>query len=475
MRLWWATVVFLVALAIPRLAGAQEDAQTRAQDAATRPATHAALQQTAPARPAGLPEVDCVEKSHQLRLQMRFQEAEKNGRACVESQPKNPDAWVELGRALAAQAKTDEALSWVNKALGQYPDSQSLKLLKARLLAWNNDLKASRTLLESLPNATFQQPEAMRLRGDVMLWDHDFSEAVKWYNRYNQVDPDNPLVLYKRAQALGGMGNNSQALTDLRRSCEIAPQATNACQARDDFAQNAYPKIYANVFYGYSRVIGRLDGWNLEGAVGSEVNKQLTLMGTWERLSRPFFDHRSADWRFNGWGAYQLDSGLFLMAGGGFSPDPVFSPKWNALAEAGWKFEDFKVSGRFWHIDFPHEANEVLNANGEIYWKPYMLELRYFATFAPGEGAPSHSGFGRVFYFFSDLTQFYIGGGGGQKSDFLQPRDLSAESHWLVTAGFRYLITNHHRVMLTFTQRHDSANTQTYDQTETAIGYEFRL
>jgi|GEM_PF-4103745 len=464
MRLLLALLVFLLALSLPRLAGAQQMDATQTNSPKTEPAPTRAQ-----------PTVDCVEATRGLRMQRRFGEAEQSARACMQVQQGNPDAWVELARALAAQGNSEEALEWVNKALQQYPQIDDLKLLKARLLAWTQQLDAARKLLETLPDTIYERPDAIRLRADILLWDKAYTEAIDWYDRYDKADPDNPLVLYKRAMAYRGAGDDGRALEDLKKSCEIAPEATNACKAREGLAEDAYPKLYANIFYGYSRIINRLDGWRLRGAVGSEISRNLTFMGTWEWLHRPFFDHRAADWRFSGWGAYQFDSGLFLMAGGGFSLDPVFSPKWNALAEAGWKFKYFKTSARFWHIEFPDEANEILNANAEIYIKPYMFELRYFMTFSGGNDGLVHSGFGRVFYFFSNLTQFYIGGGGGGKSDYLEPRDVNSESHWLVTSGFRYMLTPHHRLMISVTQRHDSAGLQNYDQTEVLGGYEFRL
>lgn len=462
MRLLLTLIVFLLALTVARPAGAQQP-NAPANDAQGKPRT------------ADPPSVDCVEATRGLRMQRRFQEAEKSARACIDAQQGNPDAWVELARALAAQGHSQDALNWVNKALQKYPDSTDLKLLKARLLAWTQQLGAARKLLKTLPDELYQRPDAMRLRADVLLWDKSYKEAVDWYNRYDQADPDNPIVLYKRAIAYRGMGEDGRALEDMQASCEIAPKATNACKAREGMAENSYPKLYANLFYGYSRIINRLDGWRLRGAVGSEVSKNLTFMGTWEWLHRPFFDHRAADWRFNAWGAYQFDAGLFVLAGGGFAIDPIFSPKWSALVEAGWKSRYFKASGRYWHIEFPDESNEVLNANAEFYLKPYMLELRYFMTLSGDADGVSHSGFGRIFYFFTNLTQFYIGGGGGGKSDYLELRDLNSESHWLVTGGFRYMLTPHHRLMISVTQRHDSAGLQTYDQTEVLGGYEFRL
>lgn len=479
--IWMSTLFLLILLALimlPRVAGAQAASLGAPVDGAkiedkSEPDSGIKDNIIGDENPADR-DADCEEKTRHLRMQLRFQEAEKIGRACAEAQPDDPDIWVEVGRALAAQQKTGQARAWVDQGLERFPDDPGLTLLKARLLAWDERLSESRALLETLPPATFEHPEAMSLRADVLLWDQDFSQAVKWYNRYDMADRDNPLVLYRRAQAYRGMGKTSLALRDLRRSCEIAPQATVACEARADFSQSAYPKVYANAFYGYSRVIERLDGWRVRGALGSEINRNLTLLGTWEWLHRPFFDHRADDWRFNASGEYEFDSGLVLMAGGGFSPDPIFSPKWNALVEAGWKFERFKLTGRLWHIEFPDQANEVFNANGELYFKPFMLEGRYFLTFAPDDN-PAHSGFGRLFYFFSDLTQLYVGGGGGQKSDYLEPRDVQSQSHWLFTGGFRLMLSDHHRLMLSLTQRHDSANELNYDQTETMLGYEFRL
>jgi YaiO family outer membrane protein len=417
---------------------------------------------------------DCATEARHLRMQKRFKEAEQTARECIETQQQNADAWVELARSLAAGEKHREALDWVDKALEKY-DDVDLKLLKARLLAWTGETDRAKALLEGLPGSIYQRPDAMRLRADVLLWSGDHAEAVKWYNRFDRTEPDNPIVLYKRAMAYRSMGKNSQALTDLRKSCDIAPQATNACQARDSFAQDSFPKLYTNVFYGYSRVINRLDGWRLRGAVGSEVNKKLTLMGTWEWMHRPFFDTRQSDWRLNGYANYKFDLGLTMKGGGGFAPNPTFSPQWNAFVEPGWEFEDFKVSARLWHVQFTDDPNEVLNPNLEVYMRPFMFELRYFLTYQGADQGLAHSGFGRVFYFITNLTQVYVGGGGGAKSDYLEPRDVNAESHWLVTGGFRYMLTPNHRLMISVTQRNDMAGEQTYDQTETLVGYEFRL
>src|SRR5690554_6058512 len=285
MRLLLMLVIFLLALSLPKLLAAQESGELEGaaeempeQESPTQEAQPPDLPaDEAPAERAR-PQIDCVEAARGLRMQRRFSEAEKTARTCTEEQQGNPDAWVELARALAAQGNAEEALTWVDKALLDYPDSNDLKLLKARLLAWTDQLDAARKLLETLPEDLYERPDAMRLRADILLWDDSFDEAIEWYNRYDEADPDNPLVLYKRAMAHRGAGDDSKALDDLEKSCEIAPEATNACKAHEGIAEDSYPKLYANILYGYSRIINRLDGWRLRGDVGSELSRNLTLM-----------------------------------------------------------------------------------------------------------------------------------------------------------------------------------------------------
>ncbi|MFP4598141.1 MAG: tetratricopeptide repeat protein [Persicimonas sp.] len=418
---------------------------------------------------------DCATEARYLRMQLRYKEAEQTARECIEEQDKNADAYVELSRALAAQDDHDEAMQWAERALEVYPERDSLKLLKARLLAWTGRADEALELIESLPEEVYEHSSAMRLRADVLLWNERYDKAVIWYDRYDEQDPDNPLVLFKRGLAYRGMGEHARAVDDMDKSCEIAPQATEACEALEDFAQSSFPKVYANLHYGYSRVVERLDGWTLRGEVGSDITENLTVMGNTEWLNRPFGDERQADWRFNTVGAYQFDAGPYAKTGGGFTPDATFSPQWNAFVEPGWTFEDFKAGLRFWHVQFPDVPVEVLNPNFEVYLKPWMFEFRYFMALENGGDQLYHSGFARAFYFFTNLTQFYVGGGLGDKSDFLEPREVDAQSHWLVTAGFRYMLNRNHRLMISVIQRTDQADVETYDQMETLVGYEFRL
>jgi tetratricopeptide (TPR) repeat protein len=422
-------------------------------------------------------------EARELRLDSKLAEAEEAARACLESEPENPEVWMELSRILASLGEVEDALTWVNNAIDKAPDAYGYHFWKARLLARQDRLNEAWETLDALPSEAYDgNPTGTRVRADIQFWRGQNNAALNWYNEYLQMSEPNPYVLYNRGLIHKSFNNTEEARGDLKKSCEMNESATKACSVLNTMSEGSGYNGYAYAQGGYTLIRDRDNGWTGRVGVGSRFPTGTSVEIHGRGLSRTFPNNSKAeDILVGGQVGQQIQPGLEITAGGEVSLDNDFSPDWNAYLEPTLRFTDtaLNVSLRYWRIEFPGGGVNVFSPAVVKYVWPLRFYARYYLAHEEATDTFKNSGIFDVSYFFGARTNIKIGGGIGDSSDFLELRATddrtASDYHYLVLGGFTYSLTSSYDIGLTGIFRHEEAGANDYEQTDILMVHKVRF
>jgi serine/threonine protein kinase/Flp pilus assembly protein TadD len=141
-----------------------------------------------------------------VSLTGRFEEAEREFEEAMRLNPKSFEAAYFYARACAAQGKAREAANWYERAIAVRPDDFAALLLLAsmygdlgqtedRIRNVRRSYDAARKHLELNPD----NPRALYFGAAALIDLGEREKALDWTRRAEQMDPDDPSVLYNVA------------------------------------------------------------------------------------------------------------------------------------------------------------------------------------------------------------------------------------------------------------------------------------
>lgn len=148
---------------------------------------------------------------------------------------------------------------------------------------------------------------------------------------------------------------------------------------------------------------------------------------------------------------------------------------WNAYLEGSYLVDDLdlEVGLRYWRIQFFPVGVHVANSKATLYTGPFWFDTRYYLSI-DDIGDVTHSGLLRIGWTYLRTSSVYLGGGAGDRSDFIELRRGGAEFHWLLVGGIEYPIAPSHRLALDLVHRREREGDRRYRQTRILLKYEFR-
>ncbi|HZY81638.1 MAG TPA: tetratricopeptide repeat protein [Cyclobacteriaceae bacterium] len=164
-----------------------------------------------------------IQRATLLIEHKRFEEAERELRILLASDPNHPYALALLGLSKTELGKHDEAVGYLKQALGQQPDnSYFLYLLGLVQLRKDNIKEAEKYLLSAISydphNANYFGTVAL-----IKLQETQWEDALTYANRGLQVDPENLVCLNARSTALLKLDRKEESYETIKEALHNDP------------------------------------------------------------------------------------------------------------------------------------------------------------------------------------------------------------------------------------------------------------
>jgi tetratricopeptide (TPR) repeat protein len=173
----------------------------------------------------------------------------------IAAQPGRAIFHTDLGLALQALRRPDDALAAFSKALALAPTSADILIARANLL---RDLRRPAEALEGYEAALRLQPQradAWAGHGDALLPLGRREEALASYERALALQPGLAAVWYNRATLLHGLDRPDEALDSLNRALELEPDFVEALNNRGNLLRHFHR--HAEALADYDRALAQ--------------------------------------------------------------------------------------------------------------------------------------------------------------------------------------------------------------------------
>jgi tetratricopeptide (TPR) repeat protein len=129
----------------------------------------------------------------------------------TEAEPKNPDGFVNIGRALVQEGDLDGARVALEKAMALSPDLARAHFFYSRILRSEGKYDEALTHLRKV---IAQYPEDRVVRNDagrVLFLQKKYAEAVKEFQSVLAIDPEDVQANYNLMLCYNGLGDRDRA------------------------------------------------------------------------------------------------------------------------------------------------------------------------------------------------------------------------------------------------------------------------
>lgn len=279
------------------------------------------------------PAVGLLSQARDARLAGDFGNAAAQSRRALSLSPGNADALLEIGLAESALGNSGAAEGYFAQVLAIAPDYADARLGLVRLAIAAGDTAQARALIAPVLVDAPGRTDAMLLAGRIEMIDGDYRAAEAAFEAVMAREPDN-------IDALVGLGDAARALGDGTVSRSAWERAITLDPAREDVLArlSAAPLRKWRLDFGseVSHLSQGLASWSDSAvAISYTLNPTTSLSGRFRRVTR--FD--LMDVEFEGVIAHQFQSGLFLVGGIAFAPDPNFLAKYSLGLGGEWRPE----------------------------------------------------------------------------------------------------------------------------------------
>jgi tetratricopeptide (TPR) repeat protein len=179
--------------------------------------------------PGGSNEFEALHLLALSRLQQQDYEAGVNLlTAALRLAPGSVEAWANLGLALVAIDRHDEAVASFDRALAIRPDFAEVLCSRGVALGKLGRYEQALAGFDHALAIRPDYPEALYNRGVMLGHLERHEHAVDSYDRALAIDPTHAKALNNRGNALGHLGRNEEAIASFDRALAIRPDFTEA-------------------------------------------------------------------------------------------------------------------------------------------------------------------------------------------------------------------------------------------------------
>lgn len=166
-----------------------------------------------------------------------FGEAAEEFEIALAGLPEHLEIKKAAARAHYGAGNLSRAITLLDEVLAEDPENVPIALLQVNLLAESDELDRAQALLDSLPPASLDDPMAVINVGILFLNKGRAEVAWEYFDRAVAIDPSRGESYYYRGIASLQRNNLAEAKADFQKVIELAPETTEADDARGLLAQ----------------------------------------------------------------------------------------------------------------------------------------------------------------------------------------------------------------------------------------------
>lgn len=154
----------------------------------------------------------------------RTQEALAQLQLTTERRPPYPPAFLELGEALAASGRFEEAADVLGQALNLMPTADGLRIALGYVHLKRNDRGGARRAFQHVRTAAPGRRDAMIAMAKLMALEGQYADAADLYRQALAKQPDDPPSRISLGKCLLELDRREEGEAVIRQAIQAAPQ-----------------------------------------------------------------------------------------------------------------------------------------------------------------------------------------------------------------------------------------------------------
>ena len=318
----------------------------------------------------------------------------------------SPDELFAIARQKAFAGHRDEARSLCRTILAKYPSYLDVRTLLARTYAWDGNYGEARAELSKVLIVSPTNRDALSALLDVELWGRKFDSAVEVASQGLRAYPSDENFLFKKAQALNGLGRDTEALALLAKLEDINPSHPGAATLRQQIKRGALQNG-AGFRYATDRFS---EAYGAMHYAHAQLSRRTPLGIAFARLNfSRRFGREGVQPEFELYPT--LAAGVYAYLDYGYSSSTLF-PKHRVGAEFHSKLPlSLEASLGMRHLFFnPSQSVTIYTGSLGLYYKSIWISLRPYLT--PDDAGLSTSTTMMARWYQEDVDNFLMLRGG---------------------------------------------------------------
>jgi tetratricopeptide (TPR) repeat protein len=164
-----------------------------------------------------------IQRATLLIQHKRFEDAERELRLLLASEPNHPYALALIGLSKTELGKHDEAIGYLKQALGQQPDNSYFLYLMGLVYLRKDDSKEAEKYLLSAISYDPHNADYFGAVALIKLNETQWEDALTYANRGLQADPENLVCLNARSTALLKLDRKDESYQTIKEALHNDP------------------------------------------------------------------------------------------------------------------------------------------------------------------------------------------------------------------------------------------------------------
>jgi Flp pilus assembly protein TadD len=131
------------------------------------------------------------------------------------------DDWQLRVRSDVRNHHLDDALAVVEQRLANAPEDLEAHGWHGRLLAWKGRWSEGENEFKLVLDKFPDDSEILTALADVLLWQHNYAEALVMLDRARKISPSDPEILFRRARVLALLGRSPEARSEYQQTLQF--------------------------------------------------------------------------------------------------------------------------------------------------------------------------------------------------------------------------------------------------------------